>query len=766
MTQTTLNLLISSADPAFADRVCEALAPHYSIGARTVCSPSHPFLEQDQTEVYDLALIDQPLDEEQPFDCLGRVKARWPDLPTILYLDMAMEALADASLAAGADYYILHTPLAHSRLPALVRSVLEWATGRARLRDSEEALRLIFENAFDGISIQEELPGVRRRRLIDCNERYAEMAGRSRTELLEIGNMSGIQQSVGPAFSDMENLLIRREHRRYRGLFSWARPDGRENIIEYSAAPIDVGGRALTVGVDRDITEQVLAERETRRLLENVQTQARQMQALIEATPQAILLLDRECKVLIFNPAAQAAVGGSNPLTPGQPLRYVGDLCVTSLLPTDGEEIVREVAIGEEPATTYEITIRQTAADSSETGWLLILRNVTRIRQRQQRQEQQARLAAVGQLAAGIAHDFNNLLGSTLLLVQLADRDPQTSERARKFLTSAIEQIQRGADLVGRILAFGRKSLMSKTTRDLADFLQETGQLLQRTLGDSIVVTIAQRPGNYLFHADYTLLQQVCLNLAINARDAMPGGGRLRFALSRLAVDSDEMAQWVGLARGDWYEIWVSDSGHGIPADVLPRIFEPFFTTKEAGQGSGLGLAQVYGIVHQHQGEIRVESQPGQGALFRIFLPAPTEDFVVPGLGESEPPEKSGCNSARPILVVEDQAVLLGALCDVLEAAGFSPVGVASSQEAVALVAAEPERFSLVLSDLSMPGMDGLEMHRELRGHSPDLRTLILSGYPMDSQGRQWREEGVLGWLKKPIDSKELVAQVRAALDT
>lgn len=852
--------------------------------------------------IYDLMILDQQAEDPAPLDVVRRFKAALPGVPVMMLIDLATEELAEEARAAQVDGFLLKTPKALSRLATNLHSLFEDQQRKKRLETSEEKLRMIFEHAFDGISIYEELPEIGSRRLIDCNERYAEMAGRSRAELLAIGRTAIFQKRVGRRFSRAENQILRNQHRQYRGLFSWVRPDGKENVIEYSAAPIDVNGRPLTIGIDRDITERILNQQETHRraaylsalnavvggsgtatdlpsllqmaaqqlclavqgdqalfwvgevletvelalpvaialrnhffaqvsfdkpavhlhsdgvgeqadywllapivhegqplggmlvrsqevghypeeaealagavgreigavatrmqLLNDVQLQARQLQFLLDAAPQALILLDGEQRVLRFNSAAEEMVGALGELVEGQPLTRISTFTLKMLLQGDGQNGSQELTIDTDPLLIYELSARPIDTANAELGWLLMVRNVTQLRERQQRREQQARLAAVGQLAAGIAHDFNNLLASVLLYIQLTAQERQLSDRGRNNLTRAKEQVDHAAALIRQILDFGRRSVMNRSTEDLAHFLQESTQVLRRTLGEHILIRVSHAEDVFLLEADFGLLRQVCLNLAVNARDAMPQGGELHFRLDRLTLDENRPAKLGGLTPGDWYRLRVRDTGTGIPPEILGRIFEPFFTTKEVGFGSGLGLAQVYGIVQQHKGEIHVESEVGKGTTFSIYLPAPpVEEHPLPA---ALPAADVGAQVAgSTILVVEDDAVLREAICVLLELYDLETIAAADGAEALALFAQEEERIALVLSDMAMPGMTGLELHRALRQRSPRVRTVILSGYPLQRDKDDWRGEGIVGWLQKPIEGQKLASTIRSAL--
>lgn len=765
------------------------------------------------------------------------------------------------------------------------------------LHVSEKKLQLIFEHAFDGISIYEELPDSGSRRLIECNERYAEMAGHSREELYTIGNTSLVQRKVGRIFTRAENLLIRQQMMRYRGFFSWIRPDGRENVIEYSAAPIDVEGRPLTIGIDRDITEQINAQEEAMRraahleainvvigaaaaansilelmeksaqqlaralladylvlwvgeqttalgmpmeralawrlrfesesevahllhdvmfeeepkrrllvapiihegrrlggfvisaadvdawpqdalaladavgqtvgtaverlrLLEQTQYQAHQMQMLLDVASDGIVLLDHERRIAMMNPAARRELPALAAAGVGDVLEALGNCQIDELIAcqtgADFQEIEQAQA-----GRVYAVSIVPVNKHDVSKGWMMTLRNITEERDRQQRSEQQGRLAAVGQLAAGIAHDFNNILAVVLLLSQLLEQDAGLTEKAHQRVKAIIHQIDRASGLVRQILDFSRKSLMQPTLGDLALLLADTADLLRRTLPENIRVEVDLADQPFEMEADFTYLKQVLMNLAINAVDAMPSGGVLTFRLDRVSVAPQAMEPSAVLGAGECYRLIVADTGEGIPSNVLPHIFEPFFTTKEVGKGTGLGLAQVHGIIHQHGGAIVAENRADGGAQFSIYLPAPASAVSPVETTLTQPDETNG----RTLLLVEDDPTLRSTLCDVLEAYGFTLLPTESGEDALEHIAGRLDQVDLVVSDLSLPGMSGIDLHHHLRSQRPDLRTIILSGYPTERELFDWQQDGIVAWLQKPVSIKELAKCIDVALD-
>jgi two-component system cell cycle sensor histidine kinase/response regulator CckA len=657
----------------------------------------------------------------------------------------------------------------------------------AALRASEEKLRMLLEHAFDGISIYEEVPETRSRRLIECNDQYVALSGFSREELMAIGNTSTVQQKVGRVFTHAENLLIRQRKTPYRGFFSWQRPDGKKNVIEYSAAPIDVAGRPLTIGVDRDITELVQIQETALRRAAHLEAinaviaagaAATTIPALLEQTTQQLVAALQANDAIMCVDDVTAIVGFVDEDTKGWMQTHCKDCSSTARLLSVSPSrqllsapIVHEdrrlggFAVGAKQNTTWSEDVLVLADSIGRTvgATLERLQLLAAERERQRRSEEHGRLATVGQLAAGIAHDFNNILAVVLLLAQLTLQEKALSEKGRSRQQTIIEQTQRAAELVRQILDFSRKSVLTRTRGNLASLLDETATLLQRTLPENIQIVVEHGGDDFTAEADFPRLKQVLLNLAVNAQDAMPAGGVLALHLAGVHIAPTDKLPQPSLYPGNWFKLTMTDTGSGIPAHVLPHIFEPFLTTKEVGKGSGLGLAQVYGIVKQHDGEIVVESRELEGTKFTIYLPAPvTRQATVFAL--AAPPRDA---QPRPtLLYVEDDVVLSTAIRDVLDSQGFRVLSAASGEDALAHYGDQLASIALVVADLSLRGMSGLDLHHALRQRHPTIRTLIVSGYPTPPDRSEWQAAGIVGWMQKPVNLVELVSQIRQALAT
>jgi two-component system, cell cycle sensor histidine kinase and response regulator CckA len=293
-----------------------------------------------------------------------------------------------------------------------------------------------------------------------------------------------------------------------------------------------------------------------------------------------------------------------------------------------------------------DIVTRKQAAMSAAESHHRLEKAIDELREAQSQLVQQERLAAVGQLAAGIAHDFNNILAVITLYIDLSLNAPDLPSQHRKRLGIIGHQAGRAADLVQQILDFGGRAVLQTYSFNLATLLQEQVELWQRTIPESIQIHFVAETADCLVKADPTRLQQLFTNLVLNARDAMPDGGDLHLSVEQLHLGYRDTAPLPGMAAGDWARITISDSGTGIPATTLPHVFEPFFTTKGPGQGSGLGLAQVYGIVKQHNGYIDVQTADGRGTTFTIYLPM----LIATRAGQKRPLPNRPClrGKARP----------------------------------------------------------------------------------------------------------------------
>ncbi|MGE3888803.1 MAG: ATP-binding protein [Vicinamibacterales bacterium] len=394
--------------------------------------------------------------------------------------------------------------------------------------------------------------------------------------------------------------------------------------------------------------------------------------------------------------------------------------------------------------------------------WHGFLLDVTDRRLLEEQYRQSQKMEAVGQLAGGIAHDFNNLLTVILGQVSTLSSDgahPDILEAAREIGGAA----DRAAALTRQLLLLSRKQVMRPLDVDLNDAVANVTRLLQRIIGEHIALNAEFAPGLPLVHADPGMLEQVLLNLVVNARDAMPEGGRLELSTS-MGVADEFLCHHHGDAEpGPYVALTVKDTGTGISRDVLPRIFEPFFTTKEAGKGTGLGLATAYGIVRQHSGWIAVESEPGQGTTFTVYLPA-----LARRTGR---PVKPAATADRPtgtetVLVVEDEPSVRLLTARVLQHSGYIVLTAPSGAAALDVWREHASDIALVVTDMVMPeGVTGPELARRLRAIRPDLKMIFTSGYTAEVLEGNHMLDASVHFLQKPFHPDELARSVRRCLD-
>ena len=372
------------------------------------------------------------------------------------------------------------------------------------------------------------------------------------------------------------------------------------------------------------------------------------------------------------------------------------------------------------------------------------------------------KMESVGILAGGVAHDFNNLLqvirGNMELLEQGNVLGPQSLSR----LTTITKSLDRAAQLVQQLLVFSRKIESQKVHVDLNCEVENVSLILERTIPKMINLEMHKEPDLWLVSGDPVQIEQVLLNLANNAVDAMPDGGRLTIETRNIELDEDFLRVYPELTPGRHVLLTVSDTGCGMDKEVLEHIFDPFFTTKEVGKGTGLGLASVYGIVKAHSGYINCYSEPGLGTTFRIYLPAGDLDETTAGLPKQSAPPQTG---KETILVVDDELDIRELTRDALEILGYSVRSAGSGEEALLTYQDHGDSIDLILLDLNMPGMGGYNCLQELLKIDPLAKVVIASGYTANGHGKDMLSSGARGFIGKPYQLKELAAIIREALD-
>jgi len=481
--------------------------------------------------------------------------------------------------------------------------------------------------------------------------------------------------------------------------------------------------------------------------------------ALLAALDQPAAVLEGGGRLLRANPALRAILGPARPLAEGAAFASLLDREHHAAL----HRLLEAAAAGSRGAIEVPLPALDLAAPVLRLHalplppGLVLLRaeNLTEVRQAAAADEAAGHFAVIGRIAGGIAHDFNNLLGVIRGGAEEALALGVSAEVAAdlRAITGAAE---RGAGLVRALLAAARQQVLLPRPVALAEALTEAAPLLRRLLGARIALVLALEPGVRPVQMDPSQLDQILLNLAANARDAMPEGGRLYLALAEALVLRPEIICQARIPPGRWVTLTVQDTGPGIPPALLPHVLEPFVTSRRGGGGTGLGLATVDGILRQSGGHLAVESPPGEGARFTLFLPRAETAPALPAGPAAPPPAAPAPAGARKLLLVEDEAPLRRLSARALRRAGHAVTEAEDAEDALAQVAAGlvPD---LLVSDVSLPGMDGLALVRALRARLPGLPAVLVSGYAQAALEADLGAESI-GFLAKPFSPADLVA--------
>ena len=474
--------------------------------------------------------------------------------------------------------------------------------------------------------------------------------------------------------------------------------------------------------------------------------------ARIEIIDDALVILDRRQRVADLNRAALSLLGMSRAHAAGCP--------IDDVLPGLGSidrrparvDLPRRTAAGDRVFDASVTPIE--SRDGRLTGHVVLLRDVTERRSLEDQLRQAQKMEAVGKLAGGVAHDFNNLLTAIIGFAELAGDDLPKESRVRESLTQIRRSAEQAAALTRQLLAFGRRQILQLETIDLGEIVRSMEPMLRRLIGEDILIATDLAHGLSPVRADRTQLQQVILNLAVNARDAMPDGGTLTIRTGPGPVYGPQGETGANAS----VMLEVVDTGRGIdPADV-EHIFEPFYTTKAFGQGTGLGLSTVYGIAKQSGGDVRVESTPGRGSTFRVLLPA----AAAPQAPAPPKREIPGAPVSATVLLVEDDDGVREFVAEALRASGCDVVLASSPADALAIAARQSRVIDLLVTDVVMPGMNGGQLADRLVAMRPELRVLFMTGY----DDEEVAERGLVGprrdCLTKPFHAAELRARVRA----
>ncbi len=723
-------------------------------------------LDGDQ---YDLILSDYNLPSLDGLSAMTLARARHPDTPFVFVSGTMGEDAAIQSLLTGAtDYVLKHKP---SRLvPAVRRALLEAENQLARrraeeqLRTSESCYRGLFEAAGHGILIVAASTGT----ILDANRVATAMLDRPRAELVG-KTISDLQPRLGgDAARAVLARLARPELGRRENVVFDAGGGGATHVeIETSAYPV---GRETLVQVNmRDITERKRAE-------EDLREERDLVTAITETIPVGVARTDAQGRIAFVNTEAEAILGRGRDEIIGRTL----DAPEWRISDFRGNPVPREempfekVMRSHEPASA-ELALQRPDgarvllrvkgaplrdAQGAVAGVVLALEDMTERRRMESQLLQAQKMEAVGQLAGGVAHDFNNLLTAILSCCEmLLEGVPQA---LREEVVDIRAAARRAAALTRQLLTFSRRQIARPQVLDVNEIVAGMDRMLRRLIGEDVELVANCGSGLGRIRADPGQVEQVIVNLALNARDATPGGGRIAIETANAELGEEQAGWHVGAPPGRYVMLSVRDTGAGMDAETLSHLFEPFFTTKEPGKGTGLGLPTIYGVVKQAGGAICVESEGGRGTVFRVYFPRTEDAPQLVDRVERGPVEHRGTET---VLLVEDDPSVRSAVARTLRAAGFTVLVASDGEEGLRVAeAAGDKTIDVLVADVVMPRIGGEDLARRMEGQRPGMRVLLVSGYP-ERRGIQLPPED--GWriLQKPYAPGALAREIRELID-
>jgi two-component system cell cycle sensor histidine kinase/response regulator CckA len=639
----------------------------------------------------------------------------------------------------------------------IARDVTELRQVQMRLEKERSQLRTLVQTIPDLVWLKDS-DGV----YLTCNHRFESFFGADESDIVGKTDYDFVDVDLADFFRDHDRkAMLADKPSTNEEWITFADDDHRELLETIKTPMYDKNGALIGVlGIGRNITELRKAE-EAEKLLS----------AAIEQAAEAIFIADADGIIQYVNPAMADISGFCKEDLLGNPMRLLASDEYDATLHQQLWSSIKEGNIWSGRLASkkkdgnmyYEEGAISPVKDASgkTTNYVAVMRDITEHLKLSRQLQQAQKMEAIGTLAGGVAHDFNNLLTvvmgySDLLLNEKNKQDPAYTDLQKIKLAA-----QKGADLVRRLLTFSRKAEFKPRPVDLNQQIEQLEKMLTRTIPKMVKIELRLADGLSRVNADPTQIDQVLMNLAVNASDAMPDGGRFIIETTNVFLDEEFARTHLGTQPGEYALLIISDTGCGMSRETVERIFEPFYTTKEAGKGTGLGLATVYGIVKQHNGYVTCYSEPGEGTTFRIYLPVAEMEidldaattYAVPAFG------------TETILLADDEEFIRDLGEKILKRFGYTVLTTANGKEALDLYRREKGRISLVILDLIMPEMGGKQCLEELLQIDPDVKVIIASGYSAIGPTKESLEMGTKGFVNKPYDMRQVLEVVRRVLD-
>jgi two-component system, cell cycle sensor histidine kinase and response regulator CckA len=645
-------------------------------------------------------------------------------------------------------------------LLSISTDITERAKIEAALKESEKKYRLLIENSLQGVAIMQQ------GRCVYCNGAFSRISGYTLEELrsLQLGKYAEMMhiedlELFNQRYGDPSTGRPRLPHH-YEGRL--IRKDGSIRWLEVFAVSTEWEGKPAGQVVQFDITERKQAEEKLRKTLE-------WQRAIFEGSRDAILISDSD---LLFVDANSAAVKLSGHSKEDLLKMRFSDLNKKTDHP-QLEEIRHRILSGEEVTGELVLTTRDERKLDIEFSHQRVviagvpyiyttMRDITARKQLESQFRQAQKMEAIGKLAGGVAHDFNNLLNVINGYCEMLLEDSESDNPKR----NDIEQIgiagKRAASLTSQLLAFSRKQILQPAILNLNDILQSMSTMLRRLIRESIDLAIVTHPALGLIYADPGQIQQIIMNLVVNARDAMLQGGKLTIETENVNIDEYYAQDHIAVTPGPYIILAISDTGIGMDANTQAHLFEPFFTTKQRGEGTGLGLSTVYGIVKQSNGFIWVYSEPGAGTTFKVYFPRVKGELPEPKEEKKSEPTAGGVET---VLIAEDEQSVRTLTARILRERGYAVLEASNGIEALSIAQEYSGDIDLVLTDTVMPEMGGKELVSRITAVRSGIRVLYVSGYTDNAIAHHGILDSDIAFLQKPFSIESLARKVREVLD-
>jgi PAS domain S-box-containing protein len=711
-----------------------------------------------------VVVSDFTLGEFNALDALALLKEHAPDLPFVLVTGSQSEEVAVECLKEGADDYILKSNL--SRLPAAVLGALkkkeldrERSKVEAALRRSEEHFRALIEYSSDVITIitrdgtiSYESPALER----VLGYQPDELIGRNAFDLIHPADVPIVVDALtrpagrgGDSPPPHEPIEYRIRHK-----------NGSWRVLETLGANLldepEVAGIVIN---SRDVTERKQAEE-----------QIREQAALLDKAQDAILVYDLETRLGFWNKSAERLYGWLADEVIGKPVDELlnktdpsAAIAAREQVLQSGEwigELQQETKVGRTIIVESRVTL-VTDGEGAPKSMLVINTDITEKKRLEAQFLRVQRMESIGTLAGGIAHDLNNVLTPILMAIRML-REEVSSRAAQEILNTLEASAHRGSGIVQQVLSFARGVEGERTVFQIKHPLSEVVTITKDTFPRSIHITHKIEKDLWPIIGDPTQLHQVLLNLCVNARDAMPNGGRMSVEAQNAIIDENYAQMQPEAKPGPYVVVTISDTGVGIPPALLDKVFEPFFTTKEIGKGTGLGLSTVLGIVKSHNGFLNVYSEVGKGTRFKVHLPAADPAQTQP---VKDMPVDLPRGQGEMILVADDEFAIREIIRVTLEANQYKVLTASDGTEAVAIYAQRAPEIRAVMVDIMMPYMDGVATVRALQKMNPEVRCMAVSGLMENDKIAEMSDNGRIAFLPKPFTTEQLLLNLRELLD-